>query len=123
MAIDAALQVHLLGAKDPKAALRKVSDELGLSFDDWDVVSAYLVACLLTRPSQDYYNALFVEMGRDPTDVELFDLAQSNSEHSRHWFFGGNMVLDGKPQTETLFQMVKSTIAPVKVRGRPRAAG
>ena len=24
-----------------------------------------------------------------PTNVELFDLSQSNSEHSRHWFFKG----------------------------------
>jgi hypothetical protein len=22
-------------------------------------------------------------------------MGQSNSEHSRHWFFGGRMVLDG----------------------------
>ena len=35
-----------------------------------------------------YYTRLFRdEIGRDPTNVELFDIAQSNSEHSRHWFF------------------------------------
>ena len=27
--------------------------------------------------------------GRNPTNVECFDIAQSNSEHSRHWFFKG----------------------------------
>lgn len=30
------------------------------------------------------------KLKRDPTSVELFDLAQSNSEHSRHWFFKVN---------------------------------
>ena len=31
--------------------------------------------------SQDYYTALFRDdIGRDPTSVELFDMAQSNSE-------------------------------------------
>lgn len=41
---------------------------MGLAFDDWDL---------------DYYTKLFQDMGRDPTNVELFDIAQSNSEHSR----------------------------------------
>ena len=47
--------------------------EMGLAFDEWDM---------------DYYTHLFRDdMKRDPTNVELFDIAQSNSEHSRHWFF------------------------------------
>jgi phosphoribosylformylglycinamidine synthase len=41
-------------------------------------------------------------MKRDPTDVELYDMAQSNSEHSRHWFFGGKMVVDGVEQVNRL---------------------
>lgn len=41
--------------------------------------------------------------------MECFDLAQSNSEHSRHWLFGGKMVIDGQEQTQTLFQMIKDT--------------
>lgn len=32
------------------------------------------------------------KLKRDPTSVELFDLAQSNSEHSRHWFFKVNFI-------------------------------
>ena len=45
----------------------------GLAFDDWDL---------------DYYTELFKnKLKRNPTSVECFDLAQSNSEHSRHWFF------------------------------------
>ena len=80
-----------------KAALKKISDELGLAFDDWDL---------------DFYTRLFKDkMRRDPSDVECFDLAQSNSEHSRHWFFGGKMIIDGKEMPGTLFKMVKSTNA------------
>lgn len=56
-----------------KDELKKLSDEMGLAFDDWDL---------------DYYFNLFKhKMKRNPTLVECFDLAQSNSEHSRHWFF------------------------------------
>jgi phosphoribosylformylglycinamidine synthase len=50
------------------------------------------------------------KLGRDPTDVECFDMGQSNSEHSRHWFFGGKMVIDGQEKPDTLFQMVKATL-------------
>ena len=34
---------------------------------------------------------LYRKWGRTPTNVELFDLGQSNSEHSRHWFFSGKL--------------------------------
>merc|ERR1719355_446130 len=47
------------------------------------------------------------ELKRDPTTVECFDLAQGNSEHSRHWFFGGKIVIDGKTMPHTLFELVK----------------
>ena len=40
--------------------------------------------------------------------MELFDLAQSNSEHCRHWFFNGNISIDGAPQPHTLFELVKA---------------
>jgi phosphoribosylformylglycinamidine synthase len=79
-----------------KAALEELNKSQGLGFDDWDL---------------DFYTALFIEkLQRNPTDVECFDLAQSNSEHSRHWFFGGKMVIDGEEKKETLFQMVKATL-------------
>lgn len=71
--------------------------ELGLAFDDWDL---------------KYYTALFQDdLKRDPTNVELFDMAQSNSEHSRHWFFGANIVIDGQPQPESLMKIMKSTLS------------
>ena len=50
------------------------------------------------------------KLGRDPTDVECFDMGQSNSEHSRHWYFSGKMIIDGETKPSTLFQMVKATL-------------
>ena len=38
-------------------------------------------------------------------------MGQSNSEHSRHWFFGGKLIIDGVEKPHTLFQMVKATLA------------
>merc|ERR1719343_1415843 len=82
--------------KEGRAALEKISDEMGLGFDDWDF---------------EYYLDLYVkQLKRDPSDSELFDFAQSNSEHSRHWFFGGKMVIDGVEKDESLFRIVKDTL-------------
>jgi phosphoribosylformylglycinamidine synthase len=37
-------------------------------------------------------------------------MGQSNSEHSRHWYFSGKMIIDGEEKPHTLFQMVKATL-------------
>ena len=75
-----------------RAALERINVELGLAFDDWDL---------------DFYTDLFRDrIGRDPTDVECFDIAQSNSEHSRHWFFKGRLVIDEEEQPQHLFEVV-----------------
>ncbi len=39
---------------------------------------------------------IFRRLGRNPTDVELFQIAQANSEHSRHWVFKGELWVDGE---------------------------
>lgn len=79
-----------------KVALEKLNKEKGLGFDEWDI---------------EFYTKMFVEtLQRNPTDVECFDLGQSNSEHSRHWFFNGKIIIDEKEQELTLFQMVKATL-------------
>lgn len=76
-------------------ALIKANNDLGLSFDEWDI---------------EYYTKLFTDqLKRNPSSVECFDLAQSNSEHSRHWFFKGKMIIDNKPMPKTLMKMVMST--------------
>ena len=74
--------VDVLGKGTP--ALKAASDKLGLAFDDADLA---------------YYTKLFSErIKRNPTTVECFDLSQSNSEHSRHWFFTGRLIIDGAEQ-------------------------
>ena len=58
---------------------------------------------------------MFDKMGRDPTNVEMFDLAQSNSEHSRHWTFISNLYMKSKTGPSyiignTLLQLIKNTL-------------
>lgn len=78
-----------------RVALKEISDELGLAFDESDL---------------DYYTNLFRDvLKRNPTSVECFDLAQSNSEHSRHWFFKGKMIIDGVEHEESLIDMIIKT--------------
>lgn len=80
---------------DGRSALEKVNRDLGLAFDEWDL---------------DYYTKLFRErVKRNPTSVECFDLAQSNSEHSRHWFFKGRLIVDGQEVEDSLMKMVMKT--------------
>ena len=81
--------------EEGRAALEKINGEMGLGLDEWDL---------------DYYTNLFVnDIKRDPTNVECFDLSQSNSEHSRHWFFRGRLIIDGKEVPDTLMKIVKAT--------------
>ncbi|XP_071786340.1 phosphoribosylformylglycinamidine synthase-like isoform X2 [Asterias amurensis] len=81
--------------EEGRSALEKANKELGLAFDDWDL---------------EFYTELFQKKAkRNPTSVECFDLAQSNSEHSRHWFFKGRMVIDKEEHPLSLFKMVMDT--------------
>ncbi|XP_069840783.1 phosphoribosylformylglycinamidine synthase [Dendropsophus ebraccatus] len=77
-----------------RSALEMANTELGLAFDSWDL---------------DYYTALFQRVGRNPSSVECFDLAQSNSEHSRHWFFKGRLLVDGQEKPHSLFDLIMKT--------------
>lgn len=78
------------------SALEKINASLGLGLDDWDI---------------DYYYRLFAsDLKRNPTNVECFDLSQSNSEHSRHWFFRGKLIVDGVEAPHTLMQIVKQPL-------------
>ncbi|KAH9519338.1 hypothetical protein Btru_075289 [Bulinus truncatus] len=86
-------EVDIIG--QGREALEHANKTLGLAFDNWDL---------------DYYTKLFQEkILRNPTSVECFDLAQSNSEHSRHWFFKGRLVVDGKEWPESLFSIIMNT--------------
>ncbi|HON00644.1 MAG TPA: AIR synthase-related protein, partial [Acidobacteriota bacterium] len=79
--------------EEGRKALERLNREAGLAFDDWDL---------------DYYTRLFREvLKRNPTDVECYDIAQSNSEHSRHWFFKGRLILDGEEKPNSLLELVQ----------------
>jgi len=77
-------------------ALRKFSFKMGLGMDEWDI--------------EFYYNLFINTIGRNPTNVECFQLGQANSEHSRHWFFKGRLIIDGKEIPEALLQIIKSPL-------------
>ena len=82
--------------EEGRAALERINRERGLAFDEWDL---------------DYYFRLFTErIGRNPTDVECFDIAQSNSEHSRHWFFRGRLVIDGEELPKHLMGLIREPL-------------
>jgi phosphoribosylformylglycinamidine synthase len=82
--------------EEGKQVLRKINTEMGLGLDEWDI--------------EYYYNLFVNDIGRNPTDVECFDLGQSNSEHSRHWFFKGRLVIDGKKMPYTLMEIIKDPL-------------
>lgn len=76
--------------------LKKFNRESGLGMDDWDI---------------GYYQDLFRRvLKRDPSNVELFMLGNNNSEHSRHWFFKGKLIIEGQEAPDTLMGIVRSTI-------------
>jgi len=75
-----------------RAVLERANETLGLALSSDEI--SYLV---------DAYRAL----GRDPTDVELMMFAQANSEHCRHKIFNAQMTVDGQPQPQSLFQMIR----------------
>jgi phosphoribosylformylglycinamidine synthase len=57
----------------------------------------------------DYLLAYFEGQRRNPTDVELTMFAQANSEHCRHKIFNASWVVDGRPEPQSLFQMIRHT--------------
>jgi phosphoribosylformylglycinamidine synthase len=64
----------------------------------------------LDKADAEYLCDYFVRVEkRDPTIVEIMDLNNANSEHSRHGYFRGKQVIDGVEMPETLMDIVKST--------------
>ncbi len=57
-----------------------------------------------------YYDYFVNRQGRNPTIVEIMDLNNANSEHSRHGFFKGKQVIDGEEMADTLFDLVTDTL-------------
>jgi phosphoribosylformylglycinamidine synthase len=82
--------------EEGRVALERINKEMGLAFDEWDL---------------DYYSDVFLDkLKRNPTNVECFDVAQSNSEHSRHWFFRGKLIVDGQEIPDHLIGMIRGTL-------------
>lgn len=84
-------QVDVLGRG--LAALEEENQTLGLGMDEADLA---------------YYAALFQRLLKNPTDVELFQIGNGNSEHSRHHFFTGIQVIDGQEMPQSLMDIVKA---------------
>ncbi|MHB1227605.1 MAG: phosphoribosylformylglycinamidine synthase [Desulfurivibrionaceae bacterium] len=68
----------------------------GISMDEWD--------------RNFYYDYFVTKHKRNPTIVEIMDLNNANSEHSRHGFFRGKQIIDGVEQEKNLFQLVTDTL-------------
>ncbi|MFV3414351.1 phosphoribosylformylglycinamidine synthase [Pseudomonas nitroreducens] len=77
-----------------RAALEKANLDLGLALAEDEI---------------DYLVKSFVELGRNPHDVELMMFAQANSEHCRHKIFNASWDIDGQAQDKSLFGMIKNT--------------
>ncbi len=88
------LSIDLSG--DARVALAKADRELGLALSATEI---------------DYLIDAYAKLGRNPTDAELMMFAQANSEHCRHKIFNADWVLDGVPQAESLFAMIRNTHA------------
>jgi len=86
--------VHVALGADPQAALAAANQRLGLALAEDEI---------------EYLVERYAELGRDPTDAELFMFAQANSEHCRHKVFNASWTVDGEEQDKTLFGMIKHT--------------
>ncbi|PQE28081.1 phosphoribosylformylglycinamidine synthase protein [Rutstroemia sp. NJR-2017a WRK4] len=63
----------------------------------------------LDVPEMEYLVQAYTQLGRSPTDVELFMFAQVNSEHCRHKQFNANWTIDGMGMDRSLFEMIRNT--------------
>lgn len=77
-----------------KNALARANVDLGLA---------------LSSEEMDYLLSSFANLGRDPSDIELYMFAQMNSEHCRHKVFNAKWEIDGQEQDQYLFGMIRNT--------------
>jgi phosphoribosylformylglycinamidine synthase len=84
--------VDLLGGG--REALARANRDMGLALSEDEIT---------------YLAENFARMGRNPTDAELMMFAQANSEHCRHKIFNAGWVIDGQPQQQSLFGMIRTT--------------
>jgi len=77
-----------------RAALVRANRDMGLALADDEI---------------DYLLDNFLKLGRNPSDAELMMFAQANSEHCRHKIFNADWIIDGQPQSRSLFAMIRNT--------------
>ena len=56
-----------------------------------------------------YYDYFVKKKRRNPTCVEIYDLANTDSNHSRHHDFKAKNIIDGQEMPETFMEIVQST--------------
>lgn len=96
----------LFGAVEPRSVI-----EIDLiSGGKVALVAANTELGLAIAPDEiDYLYDAYVELNRNPTDMELMMFAQVNSEHCRHKIFNADWTIDGKAAGKSLFKMIKNT--------------
>ncbi|KAK8025343.1 phosphoribosylformylglycinamidine synthase [Apiospora arundinis] len=80
--------------QEPLAVLHEYNTKNGLGLDE---------------SNMEYLVSKYKELGRPPSDVELFMFAQVNSEHCRHHVFNSAWNVDGAQKSQSLFGMIKNT--------------
>ena len=87
---------------DGDDALRNANRALGLALSDDEI---------------RYLADAFIDLRRDPSDVELMMFAQANSEHCRHKIFNAAWTVDDTAQPRSLFAMIRNTHARINGAG------
>jgi phosphoribosylformylglycinamidine synthase len=85
---------HIDVTGNGKQALINANSEMGLA---------------LSADEIEYLYGTFVDLKRNPTDVELMMFAQANSEHCRHKIFNADWTIDGIEMPNQLFNMIRTT--------------
>ncbi|SFM10964.1 phosphoribosylformylglycinamidine synthase [Nitrosomonas communis] len=80
--------------EEDRTALVKANQTMGLALSPDEI---------------DYLMDYFLNVRRNPTDVELMMFAQANSEHCRHKIFNADWIIDGEQKEQSLFSMIRHT--------------
>ncbi|CBL45812.1 Phosphoribosylformylglycinamidine synthase (FGAM synthase) [gamma proteobacterium HdN1] len=102
-------EVAPLFMRQPPRAMAQV-DVLGGGRDAL-VLANQNLGLALAADEIDYLTTSFLQLGRNPTDVELMMFAQANSEHCRHKIFNADWSVNGEQQPRSLFAMIRNTHA------------
>ncbi len=63
----------------------------------------------LAEDEINYLYDSFMQLGRNPNDIELMMFAQANSEHCRHKIFNASWSIDNQARDNSLFGMIRHT--------------